>query len=107
MSRFDYVKYDPSAQEAQMELKLAAQKVEATMIALDEAQAAMFELIGKHLGEQGRAHDLAVDALAEACLTDKCYDHLQQSFMWCGVGLRDDQIKRNGGAELQEERGNE
>lgn len=96
MSRFDYVKYDPQAQEAQAALKMAAQKVEASMKALDEAQAAMFELVGEHLAGEDRPREHAIEALQDACLTEACYDKLQVAYMWCGIGLRDDQLKRDG-----------
>lgn len=106
MSRFDYVKYDEEAQALQAELKIAATVVEKAMILLDEAQGKLFDLINANITHD-RPRDLAIESLQEACLTEKCYDYLEQCYMWCGKGLRDAQIERNGGAELQEERGDE
>lgn len=50
----------------------------------------MEELVEKYI-ESPRAKALALTKLEE------CY-------MWIGKGVRDDQIKRNGSAELQEKR---
>jgi hypothetical protein len=78
MSRFDYVKYDQHAQEDQEGFK-------ETFEALEQAIELMLE--------NGRAKSLALTKLEE------CY-------MWVGKQIRDDQIARNGSAELQEERKN-
>lgn len=77
MSRFDYVKYDERAQSDQNLAKSFVTGLEA-----------MINKIGS-----GRAQSLALTKLEE------CY-------MWIGKAIRDDQIKRNGSAELQEERKN-
>ncbi len=77
-SRFDYVKYDDKAGYDQDAFKKA-------MIAL--------ELIIEEKIRSPRARALAITKLEE------CY-------MWIGKGIRDDQIGRNSGAELQENRGN-
>lgn len=79
MGRFDYVKYDDKAQVDQAEFKKLMEGLEAN--------------IESRLGI-GRAKALALTALEE-------------SYMWIGKAIRDDQIIRNGSAELQEERGNE
>jgi hypothetical protein len=105
MSRFDYVKYDDLAQGKQTLLKLAAVNVEAAMLALDEAQTEFFGLFEEHLVD--RPKDLAIESLQAACLSEDCYTQLEIAYMWCGKGIRDDQIERNGTAPLQEERGDE
>lgn len=74
-SRFDYVRYDEQAQARQNQAKALHQGLEA----------AIEELPG------GRAKDLAVTKLEE------CY-------MWVGKAIRDEQILRNGVAELMEQR---
>lgn len=77
MSRFDYVKYDQKAVDLQNCCK-------SHMIVL--------ELFLNNLPES-RAKSLAVTKLEEA-------------YMWIGKAIRDEQIARNGSAELQEERTN-
>lgn len=77
MSRFDYVRYDEQAQKDQDEAKLAVICLESLIARLG----------------QGRPQSLAITKLEE------CY-------MWIGKAIRDDQIKRNGSAPLQEERKN-
>lgn len=72
-SRFDYVKYDMISQATQEQFKLSYEKLCASVDLLPI----------------GRAKDLAVTKLEE-------------SYMWIGKALRDDQIVRNGSAELQE-----
>lgn len=76
MSRFDYVKYDDVAMDAQAILKNKFVELE--------------KLIESKLVSP-RAKALAMTKLEE------CY-------MWVGKAIRDDQITRNGYAELQEER---
>lgn len=78
MSRFDYVKYDESAQSLQGEAKLKCESLE--------------RMIGDDV-RPGRAQSLALTALEE------CY-------MWIGKAIRDDQIRRTANTELQEERTN-
>jgi hypothetical protein len=107
MSRFDYVRYDDDAQAKQAKLKAAAQKVEAAMVALDEAQIEFQTQITESLDDGSRPYELAFEKTREACLTEDCFDKLEEAYMWCGKGLRDQQIERNGSAPLQEERGNE
>lgn len=75
-SRFDYVKYDERATEVQNAFKGQCSKMEA--------------IIEKEL-EPGRAVSTALTKLEEF-------------YMWVGKAIRDDQIARNGSAELQEER---
>lgn len=77
MSRFDYVKYDDGA--------IAEQDVAKTMVTELEGLIDTFK--------SPRAKALALTKLEE------CY-------MWIGKAIRDDQIARNGTAELQEERSN-
>lgn len=78
MSRFDYVKYDHQAITDQAALKDAFETV---------------EYIAERL-TNGRAKALVMTKLEEA-------------YMWCGKAIRDEQIARNGSAELQEGRNNE
>jgi hypothetical protein len=76
-SRFDYVKFDHLATAMQAAAKRAVSNVEALVAALPD----------------GRAKD-------------KALDHLEETYMWMGKAIRDDQISRNNATELQEERGN-
>lgn len=76
MSRFDYVKYDENSVIAQDNLK-------ATFEAL--------EVLVTRETTPGRAQALI-------------FTKLEEAYMWCGKAIRDDQIKRNGSAELQAER---
>lgn len=73
--RFDYVLYDQTAYDMQAKLKAAFLSVEAIAEAL----------------APGRAKALIMTKLEEA-------------YMWAGKATRDDQIARNGSAELQEGR---
>lgn len=75
-SRFDYVAYDKEATEHQKTLKIAFTNIENLL------QAVL---------KPGRYTSLAITKLEE------CYT-------WAGKQLRDDQIARNGSAELQEGR---
>lgn len=77
MSRFDYVKYDAIAESEQT---LAKENVTELEMLIDSLKSP-------------RAKALALTKLEE------CY-------MWIGKAIRDDQIARNGSAELQEERTN-
>lgn len=77
MTRFDYVKYDKQAQIFQEEAKKDFLVIEDTINQLSP----------------GRATALALTKLEEA-------------YMWVGKAIRDDQIARNGAAQLQEERTN-
>jgi hypothetical protein len=76
MSRFDYIAYDEEAKALQAEFKR------------------LFINIERHINEFdcGRAKALALTALEE-------------SYMWVGKAIRDDQITRNSGAVLEEGRG--
>jgi hypothetical protein len=76
MTRFDYVKYDQVAQDTQNLLKNMFQGIETVLSGLGN----------------NRATSLAATKLEEA-------------YMWVGKAIRDDQIKRNGSADLQEQRG--
>jgi len=76
--RFDYVRYDEQAMKTQAVLK--------------EKHAELEKLIEEL--PPGRGQALALTKLEE------CY-------MWVGKAIRDDQVKRNGSAPLQEQRGNE
>lgn len=76
-NRFDYVRYDETAQKQQELFKQKFQDLEATV--------AHFK--------PGRALSLVLTKLEEA-------------YMWVGKAIRDEQIARNGSAPLQEERTN-
>lgn len=76
-SRFDYVKYDAQAVADQQQMKETFTLVELNI---------------ENRIKSPRAKALAITKLEE------CY-------MWVGKAIRDDQIARNGGAELQESRG--
>lgn len=78
MSRFDYVKYDEKGTALQASMKDNFTHIET--------------LIDRNCISP-RAKALALTKLEE------CY-------MWVGKAIRDDQISRNGTAELQEERNN-
>jgi len=74
-NRFDYVAYDEQSKAIQQHAKIQVQCIENTI---------------NELGHS-RYTALALNALEE------CY-------MWIGKSIRDDQIIRNGKAQLQEER---
>lgn len=78
MSRFDYVKYDENSVVLQEKFKRDFEELEAE--------------VEEYL-EPGRAKAFVLTKLEEA-------------YMWIGKAIRDDQIARNGSAELQEERKN-
>lgn len=73
--RFDYVKYDDHA------------------VGVQEGFKAKFEALASAIEAMpsGRATSLALTALEEV-------------YMWIGKSIRDDQVKRNGSAPLQEGR---
>lgn len=77
-SRFDYVQYTPKSAERQAELKGKFQELEA--------------MIETHIAP-GRNKALVMTKLEEA-------------YMWCGKGLRDEQIACGSAAPLQEQRAN-
>lgn len=77
-NRFDYVKYDKMAEDQQAAAKFACQALEAIIDKLNSP----------------RAKALALT-------------NLEQTYMWVGKAVRDDQLIRNNGtAELQEGRNN-
>lgn len=78
-NRFDYVKYDEKAISDQEQFKKQFQALESMVD---------FSLVSPR---------------AKALVHTK----LEEAYMWVGKAIRDDQIKRNGSAELQEQRGNE
>jgi hypothetical protein len=77
-SRFDYVKYDELATITQKHFKNVFEDAEQYIDRL----------------ANGRAKSLALTSLEE-------------SYMWVGKAIRDEQIARNGSAELQEGRNDE
>lgn len=78
MSRFDYVKYDETSVNRQDAVKSAAIELEKAIESVD---------------------------LPIADKT-KALNHLEICYMWVGKGIRNNQISRNGSAELQEQRTN-
>jgi hypothetical protein len=74
--RFDYVKYDKQAVDTQADFK--------------EEFEALEQMVLSNL-KPGRASSLVLTKIEEA-------------YMWIGKAIRDEQIVRNGSAELQEER---
>lgn len=79
MSRFDYVKYDETAQKIQENFKTLVSNLEANIEA-----------------------NIKCPRSKASAITN-----LELVYMWIGKGIRNDQIARNGSAELQEQRGNE
>lgn len=77
MNRLDYVKYDEGAYKVQEYFKLRFNEI---IVILEEMGAS-------------RSQSLALTKLEEA-------------YMWIGKAIRDDQLRRNGKIELQEERKN-
>lgn len=75
-SRFDYIRYDEVSADKQEKIKQAA-------IALEQA---------------------IMDCEMHPAQQTKALNHLEISYMWVGKGIRDEQIHRNGSAELQEAR---
>jgi len=73
--RFDYVKYDGLSQKAQEEIK---QK--------------FIEL------------EFYIEALVPGREKALVHTKLEEAYMWVGKAIRNDQIVRNGKADLQEER---
>lgn len=73
MGRFDYVKYDDKAAEDQATFK------------------EFFEDLEKEV-------DIALQSPRAKALV---HTKLEEAYMWVGKAIRDDQIKRNGSAELQ------
>lgn len=78
-SRFDYVQYDETAQRDQAIAKESVQMVERTieMICPGSSQSKY-----------------------------KALQHLEECYMWIGKLIRDDLLKKNDAAPLQEERTN-
>lgn len=76
-SRFDYVKYDHLATAIQSAAKSSVSSVE-----------------------------MLINALPDGRAKDKALDHLEETYMWMGKAIRDDQLCRNDATELQEERCN-
>lgn len=77
MSRFDYVSYDSIAASEQSRAKEMVTSLETLIETLHSPRARAFALT-----------------------------KLEECYMWIGKAIRDDQIARNGSAELQEERTN-
>lgn len=79
MSRFDYVRYDTLAMNQQEKFK------------------GMFNQLSSD------ADTILKSPRAKALVQTK----LEEAYMWVGKAIRDDQIERNGSAEIQEERCND
>lgn len=76
-NRYDYVRYDETAQSKQQEFKDAFIALEAKVEGLSA----------------GRAKSLV-------------HTKLEEAYMWIGKAIRDDQVERNGSAPLGEARKN-
>jgi hypothetical protein len=85
MSRFDYVKYDDRAAARQNKLKKMVQELDQEIASIGQ------DIMGALGGQMNRSKALAITKLEEF-------------YMWVGKAIRDEQIARNGMAELQEER---
>lgn len=108
-SRFDYVKYDDESQAKQARMKATAQNVEAAirnlMAAIDAYDdQILLDFRDDQSPEIERARDKLFDILGDN--GDQSLIDLEKSYMWVGKRIRDEQIQRNGSAELQEERTN-
>jgi len=75
---FDYIKYDQTSLERQAHIKEACMDLEHAISAC------------------------VIDQRANAL----CKTKLEELYAWAGKGIRNDQVKRNGSAELQESRNN-
>ena len=76
-NRFDYVAYDPTAQQEQAQFK------------------GMFQFL-----------EQMIDALGSGRYQSLAMTKLEEAYAFVGKAIRDQQIARNGGAPLQEERNN-
>lgn len=85
-SRFDYVAYDEASQADQAEAKELVSRLEAFIDSLGTD-----DITPTPRKACSRAKALALTKLEEV-------------YMWVGKAIRDDQIERNGSAELQERR---
>lgn len=109
MSRFDYIKYDEKAQKMQAQFKEQMQAIETHSVG---AMSAISELDKMVVGlPDSRAKKNILDKLRllnETDIGDPTWlNHLEEVYMWVGKAIRDEQISRDGKAELQEERGAE
>lgn len=103
-SIFDYVKYDEISEAKQAKLKAAAQDFEAAIDACDAAHIWYQQTLAAVLAD-GEHKDRAVEKSTETGTTVDALVILQESYIWAGKALRDEQIARNNGNfELQEER---
>ncbi len=110
MSRFDYVRYDDIAAKKQATLKAHAQDVEKAIEDLERARhkmAVQIENLDQHEACSAFATHRAMEHLNDATGPDieQALADIEEAYMWCGKAIRDDQIARNGTAELQENRG--
>lgn len=76
-SRFDYIRYNEVTEKSQAEIKKIFREAETS----------------------GQIH------LDKGPWRDRYMEHLEYAYMCAGKALRDQQIKYNAGAELQEDRG--
>lgn len=74
--RFDYVRYDGDSMQDQAEIKVICEDLE----------------------------DEIMDRLPEGRARDEALKALEVAYMWCGKGIRDKQIEKNGRAEPNESR---
>lgn len=109
-SRYDYVKYDALAQDLQSKVKTELVAIEALFNSVVACAHRALDVL-ENLPEC-RSTELAYAKLEELGTTpcrdtEKQVQLLEEAYMWVGKAIRDDQIKRNGAAELQEGRNNE
>lgn len=73
-NRFDYVKYDEIAIALQLEAKMRFKAIE--------------EYLNRNFPDGGRSLSLV-------------FTKIEETYMWLGKTIRDEQIKRNGSADIQ------
>ncbi len=102
MSRFDYVAYDGHSATMQGIFKQQMEELEAALLVVGEKAAVVAKAIGNL--KSGRARELAAVKI-NAIQIPPVLTSVEESYMWIGKAIRDEQIERNGSAPLQEARG--
>lgn len=101
-SRFDYVAYDKDATLLQDDAKTKVREIELRIMNL-AMRSCGFETTSQ--GVKFKLSDAPSDAQKsqfENC--QRAIEKLEECYMWIGKAIRDDQIRRNGSAPLQEAR---
>jgi hypothetical protein len=99
-SRFDYVKYDDLSVARQAVYKAKFQRLDKAHDETVRLQNEIREMIEDDFS--GDAGDIAIEELQASGLPGDDMQRLQQSYMWVGIAIRDNQILRTGSVELQE-----